>query len=405
MRIDLRSLTSVAVGVEHQWRSGDRQLTRVTFDLVQHFWAGDVPAVGPVSRVLDRLPGGELRRPRAPVRLRADPAWRRAPARAARRCACGCSTSPTSTPCSRRSRRPSSRPAIARLAAAPPRHVAAHRRAADHAAAGGVGIAGRRGAGCRDAARVDRALEEGPGRARLVAAGGGGAGARPGAGRGRAAAAARRCSTIAHDEVRAAAVEASGTSAIRGACRRCCGRCPTPRATSGPASSSRSASWGRASAHALVAHARAPPRRSGDSRRADRLHRRGQRPRRPAGVVEPRRPHGAGRGAAGAGLARPRRPRLLLRAARARRRERRGAGDGRPRARAIAARATRRHTWRSTSATNGWSPPTPRPRCACSGPAGERELAARQDAPGLTGVLARQMLWERRARPEAGGSA
>ena len=39
------------------------------------------------------------------------------------------------------------------------------------------------------------------------------------------------------------------------------------------------------------------------------------------------------------------------------------------------------------------------------GPAGERELVARQDAPGLTGVLARQMLWERRSRPEAGGAA
>ena len=37
VRIDLRSLTSCAVGVEHQWRTGDRQLTRVTFDLVQHF--------------------------------------------------------------------------------------------------------------------------------------------------------------------------------------------------------------------------------------------------------------------------------------------------------------------------------------------------------------------------------
>ena len=36
-RIDLRSLTSVAVGVEHQWRTGDRQLTRVTFDVVQGF--------------------------------------------------------------------------------------------------------------------------------------------------------------------------------------------------------------------------------------------------------------------------------------------------------------------------------------------------------------------------------
>ena len=36
-RIDLRSLTSIGVGVEHQWRSGDRQLTRVTLDLVQHF--------------------------------------------------------------------------------------------------------------------------------------------------------------------------------------------------------------------------------------------------------------------------------------------------------------------------------------------------------------------------------
>jgi YaiO family outer membrane protein len=37
VRIDLRSLTSFAVGVEHQWRTGDRQLTRVTLDLVQHF--------------------------------------------------------------------------------------------------------------------------------------------------------------------------------------------------------------------------------------------------------------------------------------------------------------------------------------------------------------------------------
>ena len=39
------------------------------------------------------------------------------------------------------------------------------------------------------------------------------------------------------------------------------------------------------------------------------------------------------------------------------------------------------------------------------GPSGERELAARQDAPGLAGVLARQMLWERRARPDGGGPA
>ena len=39
------------------------------------------------------------------------------------------------------------------------------------------------------------------------------------------------------------------------------------------------------------------------------------------------------------------------------------------------------------------------------GPAGERELVARQEAPGLPGVLARQMLWERRSRPEAGGAA
>jgi len=37
VRIDLRSLTSLGLGVEHQWRSGDRQLTRVTLDLVQHF--------------------------------------------------------------------------------------------------------------------------------------------------------------------------------------------------------------------------------------------------------------------------------------------------------------------------------------------------------------------------------
>ena len=39
------------------------------------------------------------------------------------------------------------------------------------------------------------------------------------------------------------------------------------------------------------------------------------------------------------------------------------------------------------------------------GAAGERELSARQEAPGLAGVLARQMLWERRSRPEGGGPA
>jgi YaiO family outer membrane protein len=36
-RIDLRSLTSLGLGVEHQWRTGDRQLTRITVDVVQHF--------------------------------------------------------------------------------------------------------------------------------------------------------------------------------------------------------------------------------------------------------------------------------------------------------------------------------------------------------------------------------
>ena len=36
-RVDLRSLTSLGIGVEHQWRSGDRQLTRITLDVVQHF--------------------------------------------------------------------------------------------------------------------------------------------------------------------------------------------------------------------------------------------------------------------------------------------------------------------------------------------------------------------------------
>ena len=39
------------------------------------------------------------------------------------------------------------------------------------------------------------------------------------------------------------------------------------------------------------------------------------------------------------------------------------------------------------------------------GSAGERELLQRQAATGLAGVLARQMLWERRSRPEAGGAA
>ncbi len=37
LRIDLRSLTSLGLGVEHQWRTGDRQLTRITVDIVQHF--------------------------------------------------------------------------------------------------------------------------------------------------------------------------------------------------------------------------------------------------------------------------------------------------------------------------------------------------------------------------------
>ena len=50
VRIDLRSLTSVAVGVEHQWRSGDRQLTRVTVDLVQHFYRGRFDSVVRATR-------------------------------------------------------------------------------------------------------------------------------------------------------------------------------------------------------------------------------------------------------------------------------------------------------------------------------------------------------------------
>ncbi len=37
VRIDLSSLTSLGLGVEHQWRTGDRQLTRITLDIVQHF--------------------------------------------------------------------------------------------------------------------------------------------------------------------------------------------------------------------------------------------------------------------------------------------------------------------------------------------------------------------------------
>jgi len=39
------------------------------------------------------------------------------------------------------------------------------------------------------------------------------------------------------------------------------------------------------------------------------------------------------------------------------------------------------------------------------GPAGERELHARKDAPGLAGVLARQMLWEQTSRPDGGSPA
>ena len=37
VRLDLKSLLTLGVGVEHQWRTGDRQLTRITFDVVQHF--------------------------------------------------------------------------------------------------------------------------------------------------------------------------------------------------------------------------------------------------------------------------------------------------------------------------------------------------------------------------------
>jgi YaiO family outer membrane protein len=37
VRLDLKSLLTLGVGVEHQWRTGDRRLTRVTVDVVQHF--------------------------------------------------------------------------------------------------------------------------------------------------------------------------------------------------------------------------------------------------------------------------------------------------------------------------------------------------------------------------------
>jgi hypothetical protein len=37
VRVDLRSLTSLGIGIEHQWRSGDRRIARLTLDLVQHF--------------------------------------------------------------------------------------------------------------------------------------------------------------------------------------------------------------------------------------------------------------------------------------------------------------------------------------------------------------------------------
>jgi YaiO family outer membrane protein len=37
VRIDLRSLTSLGLGLEHQRRTGGRRLTRVTVDIVQHF--------------------------------------------------------------------------------------------------------------------------------------------------------------------------------------------------------------------------------------------------------------------------------------------------------------------------------------------------------------------------------
>ena len=39
------------------------------------------------------------------------------------------------------------------------------------------------------------------------------------------------------------------------------------------------------------------------------------------------------------------------------------------------------------------------------GPSGRARAEARQETPGLAGVLARQMLWERRSRPDGGGAA
>ena len=85
--------------------------------------------------------------------------------------------------------------------------------------------------------------------------------------------------------------------------------------------------------------------------------------------------------------------------------ERRGAGDGGPGARAIAPRSDAAPYLAQHLGDEWLVAAHAATALRMLGPAGERELAARQDTPGLAGVLARQMLWERRSRPEGGGAA
>ncbi len=211
------------------------------------------------------------------------------------------------------------------------------------------------------------------------------------------------CLDDAHEEVRAAAVEALGHLGDPGCVPALLRALPDASRHQRARVVESIRELGPGVAHALIAHARVHPDDLATVAELIGFTGAANAARRPAGVVEPRRPPGAGRGAAGAGLARARRPRLLLRAARARRRERRGAGDGRAGARAIAARQTPRRTWPQHLGDEWLVAAHAATSLRMLGPAGERELVARQDAPGLAGVLARQMLWERRARPEAGG--
>ena len=98
-----------------------------------------------------------------------------------------------------------------------------------------------------------------------------------------------RCLDDPHEEVRAAAVEALGHLGDPGCVPALLRALPDASRHQRARVVESIRELGPSVAHALVAHARVHPDDLGHRRRADRLHRRGERRRRSAGVVEPRR--------------------------------------------------------------------------------------------------------------------